>query len=617
MFHYFNNLVNAANGNALPGYLVYVLDASGTIIPIYSDESGTPIQTVSDYENAAITDAEGNYDLYVDDGTYSLQFRTVTGSILDTIVNVPMISNVTLVDLSADGGAALVGTSTGDTVQQELDAKVATMDLAASTGSSLVGFIQSGTGAVAGTAQAALRRQPIAFEDFGAVGDGVADDTTAIQNTIAEAESSGRSILMQPKQYRFTSTLEIRDEIVMLGSGNNNSSTILINDIANTAAVAIDIYCELGESIIGLELGNFTLSTPGTYAAGWDEGGIGIRMDTDDAGPAISFSSLHDIAVMNHQIGIDLGGVLYKCSFDRIKVSGDIPETGTPLGPSIVGFRSGVISFYDVTYNTFTNLEATQVRNGGYAFYMSSQFSSWTNTTADGPSRFSSVGGTSINHTCESFVPTTLPVGVNYAMFFNGFSSVVAPCLRNVPVVTGLTIGITMQGDGWTLTGARNDGTMPDRPIYLDGTGSLTGITMTGVGTKIPATGAGGLNGSVALNCASVTDYGFEYTADTAWTPDFSSWDTAPTLSSARYTRMGNLVTVFINANNGVLGAGDTIGGLPTASSSSVGGTAVLACGDGSKNVTARIFSSATTISGFPAQDLTGEFWQLSATYRV
>ena len=51
--------------------------------------------------------------------------------------------------------------------------------LAASSGSSLVGFLPSGTGAVAETAQTKLR-EVVSVKDFGAIGDGIADDTAAI-----------------------------------------------------------------------------------------------------------------------------------------------------------------------------------------------------------------------------------------------------------------------------------------------------------------------------------------------------------------------------------------------------------------------------------------------------
>lgn len=85
-------------------------------------------------------------------------------------------------DLAASGGAALVGntpagTIAAVTVQAALDEIVS--DLAASSGASLVGYLPSGTGAVATTVQAKLR-ESVSVKDFGAVGDGVADDAPAI-----------------------------------------------------------------------------------------------------------------------------------------------------------------------------------------------------------------------------------------------------------------------------------------------------------------------------------------------------------------------------------------------------------------------------------------------------
>jgi hypothetical protein len=70
---------------------------------------------------------------------------------------------------------------------QQASATVAS--LAASTGSSLVGHIASGSGAVATTVQAKLRRY-VEVEDNGAVGDGVTSSNTAFSNAYTEATAA-------------------------------------------------------------------------------------------------------------------------------------------------------------------------------------------------------------------------------------------------------------------------------------------------------------------------------------------------------------------------------------------------------------------------------------------
>lgn len=70
--------------------------------------------------------------------------------------------------------------------------------------SSLVTFIQAGAGAVARTVQSKLR-DVFNVLDFGAVGDGVTNDTTAFQN--ANTAAAGRPVIVPPGSYAITGTL--------------------------------------------------------------------------------------------------------------------------------------------------------------------------------------------------------------------------------------------------------------------------------------------------------------------------------------------------------------------------------------------------------------------------
>ncbi len=85
-------------------------------------------------------------------------------------------------DKSYDGIQGIVGSSA----------------LAASGGSALVGFLQSGTGAVAYTLQA-KDRQIVSVMDFGAVGNGTADDTAPVQNAINSLNVSYGGTILLPK----------------------------------------------------------------------------------------------------------------------------------------------------------------------------------------------------------------------------------------------------------------------------------------------------------------------------------------------------------------------------------------------------------------------------------
>jgi polygalacturonase len=88
-------------------------------------------------------------------------------------------------------------------------------------GMTTIGFLQSGTSAVLRTAQAKMQ-DVVSVKDFGAVGDGVANDTAAIQ---AAASSGAKSIHIPAGRYYLTAPITFTGAVTLTGEGM--ASTLL------------------------------------------------------------------------------------------------------------------------------------------------------------------------------------------------------------------------------------------------------------------------------------------------------------------------------------------------------------------------------------------------------
>jgi len=179
-----------ANGNPLAGGKLYSY-ASGTTTPLatYTSSTGTVANS-----NPVILDSRGEAEVWLASSLYTLALYTAN----DTLVwNVDGINGPDQATLAA---------------------------LAASNGSSLIGYSPGGTGTVTTTVQSKLR-QTVSVKDYGAVGNGVANDTTAIQNTISAVGASGGGAVYFPAgTYKITSKLTINDNAVFLvGAGRQAS----------------------------------------------------------------------------------------------------------------------------------------------------------------------------------------------------------------------------------------------------------------------------------------------------------------------------------------------------------------------------------------------------------
>jgi len=179
MYKYFEPLTNRS-GDSLPGYFARLYDSGGNLVSIYADTSETPIETVSGVANAALSDENGMFRWYCANGTYDIVFSDVNDNFVSREVGVPMFE--------ASGVYA---------------------DLSASTGAALVGFIQSGTGAVARTSQAKEReRQSVADRD-----------------TLANALATGRPVLFNAGARTVEATTPIVAGTQLYGEGEAATET--------------------------------------------------------------------------------------------------------------------------------------------------------------------------------------------------------------------------------------------------------------------------------------------------------------------------------------------------------------------------------------------------------
>ena len=137
------------------------------------------------------------------------------------------------------------------------------------TSSDLVTFTQSGTGAVSTNVQAKLR-QLLSIKDFGAVGDGVTNDTTAVQAFFNEVTSTGAQGYIPAGEYLLTSgvTINLSSKGFSIDGAGAESVIFRVKNTFSTSTPAITIEGGSSATYPTFEIGGFSIrSDAGSYGS--------------------------------------------------------------------------------------------------------------------------------------------------------------------------------------------------------------------------------------------------------------------------------------------------------------------------------------------------------------
>ena len=233
--------------------------------------------------------------------------------------------------ISAAASAIASGASAGESSGFASDAEISALSaaasaitaaaevgaLAVSSGAALVGFTQSGTGAVAQTVDSKLK-QFVSVMDFGAVGDGVADDSAAIDAWITEIKSSGRKGYAPAGRYKCTTALTI-DVAGCSGLGLTIEGAGMQRTIFDLTAVSSGVPFQVadGNGSTGGDAFYLSLSNFGVHT---NINGVGAAIGKVDLSDAINGSVFDRLYFANANAGagscaLEVNGV-YQCSLN-------------------------------------------------------------------------------------------------------------------------------------------------------------------------------------------------------------------------------------------------------------------------------------------------------------
>lgn len=144
----------------------------------------------------------------------------------------------------------------------------------------------------------------VSVRDHGAVGNGTADDTTAVRDAIDAVPAQGGAVYFPPGTYKLTDSVALRSNLALFGDGDG--ATVL-----HQSATGEDLFA--GVALDKVSLHGLSLTGPGSGT------GTGLNL-TRGGNAAVPFISVRDVSVGGFgQDGIAVENAVASV-FDRVQV---------------------------------------------------------------------------------------------------------------------------------------------------------------------------------------------------------------------------------------------------------------------------------------------------------
>lgn len=172
------------------------------------------------------------------------------------------------------------------TQMRDYDAHLSDIDdqfdtLYSESGSDEIGFIQDGVDAVATTVQTKLS-ETISVKDFGAVGDGVTDDTAAMQAAVDYVSTTGQAVYFPAGEY--VGSIDVQSGYVDVRLFGENRETTIIEAKNNSTATISVHWTAFRCQIENLSVKNTSGGNNGTHygihslGSGSNNGATGLKL---------------------------------------------------------------------------------------------------------------------------------------------------------------------------------------------------------------------------------------------------------------------------------------------------------------------------------------------------